>query len=321
MPTPDELFSQAVQAARNGDRVTARSLLGDLVRQSPREGRAWYLLSQVVEQPERARFCLQKVLEIDPSNAKARQRLEALEAGEWAPGGASASASAPPTSGPPISGPPTSAPAKSTLPPWLADAEVNIPLGPAPGAPFNSEPIPSFPSTYVPPSIPGAVEAPASAPKPSSKFSQKPLPVKTKQKRDFFGIIVIGVTLLVTCCICGYGAFIYGGGQFARQLPGAPAEFPADFAAPEGGIYKLTYRLEGSGTAQVTYFNNQSKQVSKKVYLPWSASMEMPGGSIAIVSAQLLDSRKPFSCAIEIDGRPWKRNTSTGVVSCSGFLR
>lgn len=319
MPTPEEIFSQAVQAARSGDRATARSLLADLVRQSPREARAWYLLSQVVEQPERAKFCLQKTLEIEPSNAKARQRLEALESGTWTPGAASA---APPASAPLAEMPPVSVPPeKPVLPPWLADADPNIPLGPPPGLDFTNQPIPSYPSTYVPPAIPGVVEIPPGEPKITPKFSKKPLPVKTKQKRDFFGILVIAVTLLVACCICGYGAFVYGGGSLVSQFPGAPNELPADFAVPESGSYKVTYRVQGSGEAQIIYFNNQNKQISKRVYLPWWASMDMPSGSLVIVSAQLLDSRQQISCSIELDGKVWKQNTSNRVVSCSGFLR
>ncbi len=70
---------QAIDAYRSGDKVTARRILSQVVRQEPGNARAWYLLSQVVDQSDQAVFCLKKVLEIDPSNGQALERLERLQ--------------------------------------------------------------------------------------------------------------------------------------------------------------------------------------------------------------------------------------------------
>lgn len=74
----EQLLQQAFSLAKVGQRTEAKKILSQLVRDDPRNARAWYILSQVVEQPERQIFCLKKVLEIDPGNTKAVQRLQKL---------------------------------------------------------------------------------------------------------------------------------------------------------------------------------------------------------------------------------------------------
>jgi tetratricopeptide (TPR) repeat protein len=79
-PTPtDQLIQQALAAARTGDKTAARQALSQAVRQDPQNAHAWYLLSQVVEQPNRVIYCLEKVLKIDPSNEQAAKRLKSLQ--------------------------------------------------------------------------------------------------------------------------------------------------------------------------------------------------------------------------------------------------
>lgn len=80
MTAIDDLIQQAITQAKAGDRPQARKILAQVVKQAPGSARAWYLLSQVVDSPQQAEYCLKKVLEIDPANARARQRLQALEA-------------------------------------------------------------------------------------------------------------------------------------------------------------------------------------------------------------------------------------------------
>lgn len=72
----EQKIQEAIQAARSGDKETARKILSQVVRSEPNNARAWYLLSQVIEDDEKAVFCLEQVLKIDPNNTQARERLE-----------------------------------------------------------------------------------------------------------------------------------------------------------------------------------------------------------------------------------------------------
>ncbi len=69
-----------IDAARRGDRATARRLLEQVTVTDERNEQAWMWLAAVVSPTER-RTCLQKVLEINPNNARAREALRKL-AGE-----------------------------------------------------------------------------------------------------------------------------------------------------------------------------------------------------------------------------------------------
>jgi Tfp pilus assembly protein PilF len=55
-------FAQAVEAANRGDAATARTILKDVVRQDPKQPRAWMLLAEVAKTPEYALECIDKVL-------------------------------------------------------------------------------------------------------------------------------------------------------------------------------------------------------------------------------------------------------------------
>lgn len=74
----DELINKAISQAKSGNKDEAKQLLSQAVRQEPGNVRAWYLLSQVVDNNEHAEFCLNKVLSIQPDNVQARQKLEQL---------------------------------------------------------------------------------------------------------------------------------------------------------------------------------------------------------------------------------------------------
>ena len=77
--TNDEAIQQAVNLARSGERAAARQLLENTVRQEPQNARAWYLLSQLVDTSKQTIYCLEKVLEVDPTNEQAITRLEKLK--------------------------------------------------------------------------------------------------------------------------------------------------------------------------------------------------------------------------------------------------
>jgi hypothetical protein len=75
----DDLIQQAVNAGTDGDYNSARKLLTQVVKEDPKNARAWYLLSQVVDKKEHSIYCLEKALEIDPDNLQVSQRLRQLK--------------------------------------------------------------------------------------------------------------------------------------------------------------------------------------------------------------------------------------------------
>ncbi len=72
------LLRAGIQAACAGRTDEARSLLAQVVLQSPQEPSAWLWLSGVVESDEERRRCLERVLALDPNNAAARRGLARL---------------------------------------------------------------------------------------------------------------------------------------------------------------------------------------------------------------------------------------------------
>ena len=66
---------KAKEAASAGDTKTALTILRDLIKQNPRSVDAWLTLAEIVEQPEQAKQCLERVLQIDPNNQIAQQKL------------------------------------------------------------------------------------------------------------------------------------------------------------------------------------------------------------------------------------------------------
>lgn len=75
----EQLILKAIDAAGNKDNAKARGYLAEVLKQDPRNARAWYILSQVVEEPERAVYCLNQVLKIQPDNIQTKERLRKLE--------------------------------------------------------------------------------------------------------------------------------------------------------------------------------------------------------------------------------------------------
>ena len=77
--TTEALIQSAIATAKAGDKAGAEKLLSKAVRDEPENARAWYLLSQVTGKKEKAVFCLEQVLKIQPDNFQAIQRLQKLE--------------------------------------------------------------------------------------------------------------------------------------------------------------------------------------------------------------------------------------------------
>jgi dipeptidyl aminopeptidase/acylaminoacyl peptidase len=76
----NDLLNQGIEAARAGDRDKARKLFEEVLEKNDQNIKAWMLLYRVVDDENEKRICLTTVLQLDPSNQKAREALEKLDA-------------------------------------------------------------------------------------------------------------------------------------------------------------------------------------------------------------------------------------------------
>jgi hypothetical protein len=90
-PEIQNLLQTGIEAARSGNRAAARMILGQVVERDPRNELGWMWLASVADTAAERRTYLQKVLDINPANDRAKQALERLE---------QAAAAAPPPSRP-----------------------------------------------------------------------------------------------------------------------------------------------------------------------------------------------------------------------------
>lgn len=74
----DAQLQAAIQAAKAGERERARSLLEGIVSRDTNNELAWIWLASVVTTSQERRICLERVLEINPRNQRARQALSQL---------------------------------------------------------------------------------------------------------------------------------------------------------------------------------------------------------------------------------------------------
>ncbi len=86
-----DLRQRGIAAAKAGDKEQARKLLQQSIRLEPKSEPAWLWLASVARDARERLFCLQKILEINPSNEQALKALRQLEASM----GATASPAAP----------------------------------------------------------------------------------------------------------------------------------------------------------------------------------------------------------------------------------
>lgn len=73
-----DLFRQGVEALKLEDKVKARKLLAQAVKEDPKDKKAWLWLSQAVEEEQQQIACFRKVLEIDPQNEYAKRGLQII---------------------------------------------------------------------------------------------------------------------------------------------------------------------------------------------------------------------------------------------------
>ena len=72
------LLREAVVAVKKGDRAVARTLLREIVHSDPRNPQAWLWMAGVAESVAEVTHCLEKVLEVEPDNQMANERLSML---------------------------------------------------------------------------------------------------------------------------------------------------------------------------------------------------------------------------------------------------
>lgn len=81
MPTHDEIQARleaGIAAAKSGDRARARAFLEAVVSEDEGHELAWIWLASVVSTARERRLALQKVLQINPDNERAREALQRL---------------------------------------------------------------------------------------------------------------------------------------------------------------------------------------------------------------------------------------------------
>ncbi|MCK6578544.1 MAG: hypothetical protein L6Q98_10620 [Anaerolineae bacterium] len=82
MQPEQDLLNQGISAFQAGDREKARELLNHFVSQSPDNEQGWYYLAAVEQDAQLRKQHLERVLEINPGNVKAREVLDRIKARE-----------------------------------------------------------------------------------------------------------------------------------------------------------------------------------------------------------------------------------------------
>ena len=86
MAVAQQELEQAKVLAEQGKSEAAVALLSQLIQREPSNVGAWLALSDVVDDPERTEYCLQKVLTLDPGNATALEKLAKSKGGSLSVG-------------------------------------------------------------------------------------------------------------------------------------------------------------------------------------------------------------------------------------------
>lgn len=82
----DEKLKEAIETVRRGDKQMAQRQLIQLLDEDPAQAQGWYLLSLLVDSPQKQAAYLSKTLSLNPHHEKASEQLAALQAsGSLAP--------------------------------------------------------------------------------------------------------------------------------------------------------------------------------------------------------------------------------------------
>lgn len=77
-----QFVQSAIEAAKQGDNAKALAFLKQVLNANPNDVDAWLVLAAVVDDPQRKRQCLKRVLTLDPVNMVAREELEDMDRAE-----------------------------------------------------------------------------------------------------------------------------------------------------------------------------------------------------------------------------------------------
>lgn len=80
-----EKLNTAIQLVQSGRRQFAVPVLREIVQENPADENAWLWLAECMDEVEHKRFCLQKVLAINPHNLQAQMDLASLNEGGLVP--------------------------------------------------------------------------------------------------------------------------------------------------------------------------------------------------------------------------------------------
>lgn|GEM_PF-5012236 len=78
MEDVDTFLREGIDAVRAGQCAKAKALLCEVIKQRPNDVNAWLWLSGAVDTDDERRFCLERVLAIEPKNSHALKGLERL---------------------------------------------------------------------------------------------------------------------------------------------------------------------------------------------------------------------------------------------------
>ena len=100
------LTQKGIAALKQGDRAEAYRCLAAAAQKDPHDEMAWLGLAACLDKPDKKRFCLQKVLSINPENTTARRMLARLDASVPVPQPVSEPKAPPPQPPAPVASPP-----------------------------------------------------------------------------------------------------------------------------------------------------------------------------------------------------------------------
>jgi tetratricopeptide (TPR) repeat protein len=178
-----QLIDEGIAAIRAGDQMRARQLLSQAVQLDPQNERGWLWLSGALPDAAQRRYCLERVLAINPQNEVAKRGLASLTS--------AAPPAAPSASAPKPTTPPRSQPVFDPLAPDVT-AKRDRPTGaPSPSASVTSSPPPAprpsaqatgSAATATPESAESARRAASTIPLPDSAPPATPKPAEPRQR-------------------------------------------------------------------------------------------------------------------------------------------
>jgi hypothetical protein len=74
-----QLVQAAIDAANSGDNRRAQGYLKQVLTENPNEAEGWLVLAAILEDPEKKRQCLNRVLALEPTNQIAREELLGMD--------------------------------------------------------------------------------------------------------------------------------------------------------------------------------------------------------------------------------------------------